>query len=857
MGNNSNKIWKIGTNIKRYVDDFKSSDLMKGDSVILTVKDGLLNIKKIGGVNYFLSKNKKDPNTYSQAIRSWISLGLIEEANDRFINSSSEIKDCIFNVNISCDSSKIEDEITANILDTITANSFKYKEDIRFLNGIIFTTILMFEKSNKQKNIEKKIQTINLLLEFFQINDEIEIGDDLNFKDIENYYKWYQKLNVTKNLKFINESYKWVFGEEISTHFVTHEIQKIFTSKDINDFFDENNIINDIANKSGDKKIPSDVIQSKNYTILDFLTIHFVNHYIDQKIVIPVYQRKYTWNEELVISLLDDIWTVENSKVHYIGEVVLYKVNTLISKLIDGQQRLTTLFLILRGIYNTLIISKKKIPMSLHNIFKEDLDGENYITRKFSRVQKSSDFKLFDKIMKGKPVDELSGNMYKNCYAIINYMSTNNIDAQILFDKVMNNTMLVATVDSISSEYELFENLNTKSIKLSTMDLIKNYIFMNMKSEFVNSNEDTLEGLFYEHVISKFDKKTQNIQIDNFIKSLLRLNGEDYKNEKIFTSFKKIIKLKLGNENKIKNYIEAIKFFEWFSDEIDVFLWSSNKGHFEDPNIPTYPFRDILTMLEGRVIYTPLIIKVLKNYDIKNATEKEIEIIRSVLFEIEIYEMRMQVSNYRGQSLSKFIDQKILMQIDNSQIKPNEMKSLFAQDGEGASNNTVPLKKFTNDLANSPISTKTARLIGYRMELWFRFGEKIVLPIYDQDWIVYKKPTLEHIMPQTAKKTWTIDLTEWTDNEYSPKELQEKIKENMNKIGNLMCIEHISNSKLNNSKFIDKKDVYNVERKILNSFQYLGIENQLSSIKETEHFDFEFIQKRSNEISKIAEKIWK
>ncbi len=66
----------------------------------------------------------------------------------------------------------------------------------------------------------------------------------------------------------------------------------------------------------------------------------------DYKFIIPIYQRNYSWEIKEIYTLLDDIILKDENNVYYLGTIVSYKKDDGIYEVIDGQQRLTTLYLI-------------------------------------------------------------------------------------------------------------------------------------------------------------------------------------------------------------------------------------------------------------------------------------------------------------------------------------------------------------------------------------------------------------------------------------------------------------------------------------------------------------------------------
>ena len=78
--------------------------------------------------------------------------------------------------------------------------------------------------------------------------------------------------------------------------------------------------------------------------------------------VIPEYQRPYAWTDEQVETLFEDLWeftstigSTENESSYFLGTIVSYENEEGEQEIIDGQQRITSLFLLLRAIYTKLI----------------------------------------------------------------------------------------------------------------------------------------------------------------------------------------------------------------------------------------------------------------------------------------------------------------------------------------------------------------------------------------------------------------------------------------------------------------------------------------------------------------------
>ena len=97
--------------------------------------------------------------------------------------------------------------------------------------------------------------------------------------------------------------------------------------------------------------------------------IYFSNRGASVLYKIPIYQRNYAWEREEINALIKDVYDSLEKSVYYIGTLVTYKRDENIFEVIDGQQRLTTIYIILKAlgietIPNTLTYSARKVSAS-------------------------------------------------------------------------------------------------------------------------------------------------------------------------------------------------------------------------------------------------------------------------------------------------------------------------------------------------------------------------------------------------------------------------------------------------------------------------------------------------------------
>lgn len=217
--------------------------------------------------------------------------------------------------------------------------------------------------------------------------------------------------------------------------------------------------------------------------------------------MVPRFQRDYSWEEEQWDDLWYDLVNLEEEDFHYMGYLVLQNSPTNEYLVIDGQQRLTTLSIIaLAVIQNIQDLIEKKID-SQNNEERKKLLMDSYLGYKdpTSLVAKSKltlnrnnndfyqsyvmRFRKPTTKSKLKPSEKLLIEAVEYFYEKIKNKFGVNISGEKLADfldkKAADQFVFTfITVDNDLNAYKVFETLNSRGVRLSPTDLLKNYLFM-------------------------------------------------------------------------------------------------------------------------------------------------------------------------------------------------------------------------------------------------------------------------------------------------------------------------------------------------------------------------------------------
>lgn len=215
---------------------------------------------------------------------------------------------------------------------------------------------------------------------------------------------------------------------------------------------------------------------------------------------IPPYQRPYSWERENVEQLLQDVWEAyENAEPEYfIGSLItIEKVPDKLYEVVDGQQRLTTLNLILARLLNKIKDEAARAYLGNRILPKNVLTGEAEKPRLTLRAKDQSFFRRH--VLDGAPVqqhqiallEEPQRHLLENMEATDTFLACKDEAALKHFSNYLLSTVYVVFVNTSSfrSAYRLFNVLNARGLPLSNADLIKNSLFAKLTDQ-TNQSQD-------------------------------------------------------------------------------------------------------------------------------------------------------------------------------------------------------------------------------------------------------------------------------------------------------------------------------------------------------------------------------
>ena len=223
---------------------------------------------------------------------------------------------------------------------------------------------------------------------------------------------------------------------------------------------------------------------------------------------VPVYQREYVWESENVNQLLNDIrdnteatnavGTITDSDVYFIGSIVVVVENAAPQKfvLIDGQQRLTTLFLILCGVKKRLLELGEDAPNWLNDTLRNvvvDAKGDDKYEYRLELNYKRNQEILVDAfkgeipLKKSEDRTPAQNNMVQAFSSVRDFLISEFDSAVELkqFAADLQNRVGLVRIETNDMQKALvvFETLNDRGVGLDAFDLLKNLLYKEVTNE--------------------------------------------------------------------------------------------------------------------------------------------------------------------------------------------------------------------------------------------------------------------------------------------------------------------------------------------------------------------------------------
>jgi len=521
--------------------------------------------------------------------------------------------------------------------------------------------------------------------------------------------------------------------------------------------------------------------------------------------VIPLFQRTYSWTPkewEVLWNDLVELCEMENPRTHFIGSIVnmpTVSVPEGVAKylLIDGQQRLTTIFILL-----TLL--RNKARENLNTRFADEInntllvnqykDGADYYKLMPTQVDRSTFHNLINGVSNG-----VENQLTKAYVYFEKKLKQVELEPEKLKKVITSYFSVVSIVlDADDNPYLVFESLNAKGRPLTQADLIRNYFFMRIHID----QQETVYRDYWQPM-----QTALNDDLTEYIRHYLMKDGNIVKQGDVYYALKESV----SSSNAI-DYLKELKTYS-------VYYQKLKYPEFESEPELQKRFRR-LNRIEVTTAY-PLLLYFYSNYANEKISKSDFV---TILKTLENFLIRRFVCNIATNQLNKIfptVYQAITSKYSEDIVEG--FKTILQSKGYPKDNEFFLRFKETKFYGGGDRVIKTKLILETIEE---SFAHKEIVP--------FENLTVEHVMPQTLSEWWQEHLGEDWDETH---ELY------LHTIGNLSLTAY--NTELSNDDYHTKKGTFNESHLELNKYF-----EEIPSWTRTE------IEDRAESLAKKALEIW-
>ncbi len=545
------------------------------------------------------------------------------------------------------------------------------------------------------------------------------------------------------------------------------------------------------------------------------------------RFIIPVYQRNYDWKETHCKRLFDDLIKVIKNKFrqHFLGSIVsVFNKNGSEYEylVIDGQQRITSISLLLLAMYN--LMRENIIKAKDENLI--DLIYNEYLVDQYKNVIKlkliNKDHEAFKRLFEDKAEHIKDSRVTINYEYFYKRIQNENLQPDNLFRALNCLEIIDIQLDDKDKPQLIFESLNSTGLELSEGDKIRNYVLMSLPVKEQNN--------FYEKYWNRIEENTtqdNEYHADMFIRDYLSVKQRRVPAiSSIYFTFKDFVETNnLETEDLLKELLSYSRFYN---------LLIKPEAHKDkDKNLTACIYR--LNWLKTTVT-RPFFLEILR---LESEGELSINDTINIFLIIENYIVRRSICELPTSALNKMfvaLHNEIIGYEGNAENYIEKLKyALLANKGKPY----IPRNdEFIDSFANKEIyakANKNNKLV-YILERLENFGTAESKNIYEN----FGEPggySIEHIMPQNLTPEWTRSLGRDYNKIYNKW---------LNKIANLTLTAY--NSKLSNKTFAEKRDMKD-------GFKQSGFKLNLNLSKLDAWGEAE-LKQRSDDLTRRALEVW-
>lgn len=497
----------------------------------------------------------------------------------------------------------------------------------------------------------------------------------------------------------------------------------------------------------------------------------------NRRFIVPKFQRDYSWNNEQWDDLWQDIETmIEEHDEHYMGYLVLQTQDDKLFYIIDGQQRFTTVLLL---IYAAIKCIERQIAQgidvedntrrceSLKSLYigKEDpvtLDYDNLLTLNRNNNPYFCDYILKLGDLKARNLTTTE-KLMRSCFEyyeqkLIGKFNSGKEYASFIQTVADGLHFTQIVVNDEMNAFRVFETLNARGVQLSSADLLKNYLFSKVDSDTTHSSRiDTLER--------KWSILTDNIKAEKlpeFLRYYWNMQHKTIRANAVYKTIRQEIKEDKQVFLLLDDLIAYSDIYMALTDENDE-MWTDAEVKENIGLLNLFRLKQPFSLLMAA-----------KNNLADNEFKRVLKTVIMMCFRYNVICDRNpndQETPFNALAQSISIDKVVdLKKLSSIMVDDTEFKSAFKE------------KSF-------PYNSRNAKVVKYILGKIEYFKGSTHLVHYDDDNV-----SIEHIYPQNPTDEWELDET--------------KMQRFIFRLGNICLLEKNLNRVIQNVGFEKKLPVY-------------------------------------------------
>ncbi len=532
---------------------------------------------------------------------------------------------------------------------------------------------------------------------------------------------------------------------------------------------------------------------------------------------IPKFQRDYTWEAEQWDDLWQDIKSLlmNEESEHYMGYLVLQTSNNKNFLIIDGQQRLTTLSILilatlkcLKDLVENGVDAEKnhRRKENLQNSYIGYVDPVTLISNNKLKLNRNSEdyYKQHLVLLRDLPLRNTNSSEkhMREClmwyYDKIKKDFKTGEELAAFIDNIVDKLFftVIEVTDQINA-FKVFETLNARGVQLSSSDLLKNYLFSVVDE--TNPHISEIEEL--ENIWNSIVGKLGEQKFEDYLRYYWNSENKTVGKKNLFKS----IKINISTKEKVFALVRNLR------DTADIYIAIQNPDDVTwNTNIEIRESLRELKLFQIRQTNS-LLMAGYKNLD-TSAFKKLVRTCSTISF-------RYNIIGGLNPNAQEEVYNSIALKINaNKQFSVQDFQPIYISDINFE--NDFSTKEFKNTSRNH----KIVKYILSKIEAYKYQNE--ISPESD----LY---TIEHILPESADESWGMS--------------QEFINRSVYRIGNLTLLEKKLNKGADVLKYSDKVNFFNKSNS--------RITNSLS--ENYESWSEEKISARQRDLAKDAKSIWR